>query len=160
MYEPIETQPIPFPLGDDLAFVDVNSKSGGVFSQTEAKPQAFPSKKIAREIIGARLNTESKRILGQFQFTEQGALQIGKLIQGITGDIRISPVGIIGRDAAGNYTFTLDAETGDATFKGMVQAGSFIAGGGGARIEESSAGNGRIVLYNGDLPAILIGDPD
>lgn len=115
---------------------------------------------VANEVISSALNSKTKKIGDVFSFLQQGALQIGRFILSVSGDLRISPDGIIARNSTGNTTFALDGTTGDAIFAGTLQAGTIIGGGSTVVIQESSAGNGRIVLYNGGLPSILIGDPN
>lgn len=131
-------------------------------SQITIKDQTTPSKRVAVELIGSSLNTKSKRILAEFQFTESGAIQIGKYENGVSGDIRISPNGIVGRNSSGILTFSLDATTGDAVFAGTIQAGTLIGG-------KVAVGDGdilidgeekRMVFYDPEteLPSIIIGN--
>jgi len=70
------------------------------------------------------LSTASKTILDEFTFGVSGALQIGTYSNGVSGDIRISPNGILGRNSAGDTTFSIDGTTGDATFGGTLVAAS------------------------------------
>ncbi len=88
----------------------------------------FPPKRIAREVIGKSLDTESKRILGDFTFGVLGAISIGAYENGVTGDIRITPNGIVGRNINGVETFSINATTGVAVFRGSVQTGAVFAG--------------------------------
>ena len=112
-------------------------------------------------MIGSSLNTRSRKILAEFEFTQSGALQIGKYTEGVTGDIRISPNGIVGRDSSGLTTFAIDATTGDVVFKGSVQAGSVITGvlyvGNNSIVIDGDTR--RMVFYDeNDVPVILIGN--
>ena len=66
------------------------------------------------------INTASGTILGEFGFTGSGALQIGTYESGVTGDIKISPTGILGRDKDDNTTFSINATTGVAVLNGLV----------------------------------------
>lgn len=119
----------------------------------------LPIKKVAQEVIGETLNTKAKKILGDYSFTQQGSIEIGQYQPGASGDIRITPNGITARNIAGERTFNLDGDTGDAEFAGKIRAGAFIGGNGGSIvIEETNAGNGRIVLFRGGVPSIIIGD--
>ena len=152
---------------DDTPFPNQEQQDQGVsapsvnqtYSPAVTKDTVFPLKKVAQELLSTTLNTRSKKILKEFSFTPSGAIQIGDYKEAINGDIRISPVGILARNSLGDTTFALDGETGDAIFAGILQAGTLIGGDRSVIIEESVAGNGRIVLYNGGIPAILIGDP-
>lgn len=72
--------------------------------------------------IDANLDTAAKNILASFTFGASGALQIGTFSAGISGDIKISPNGIVARNSAGANTFTLDGTTGAATFAGTLSA--------------------------------------
>jgi hypothetical protein len=126
------------------------------YSPQTTKEQGFPKKVIAVETIGAALNTKSRKILGEFEFVQMGAIQVGKYENGVTGDLRISPTGITARDKAGLNTFVIDAENGDATFKGTLQAGTLVGGDNTVIIDEDS-GHGRILFMDGDKVAILLG---
>jgi len=88
----------------------------------------FPQPQVAVELLSTALNTRSKKIIQEFQFTPSGALQIGTLTPGVSGDIRISPNGITARDQSGNTTFDLDGDTGDAVFAGNLQSGTVVTG--------------------------------
>lgn len=116
------------PLPGQEVEVPTSSQAGAneVYVPKTTPDRAFPVKRVAAELIGAALNTKSRKILGEFEFTKQGAIQIGKQEDGVSGDVRISPSGITARDSAGNTTFALDGDTGDAVFKGTVQAADFV----------------------------------
>jgi len=68
----------------------------------------------------AAINTATGNILGEFTFGTSGAIQIGSYVNGASGDVRISPTGILGRDSSGSTTFSIDATTGVATISGLV----------------------------------------
>lgn len=133
--------------------------SNDTFTQVKIPENRPPTKKIAYELIGSALNTKSKRILAEFQFTESGAIAIGKFQNGVSGDIRISPNGIVARDQAGVTTFALDGTTGNAVFKGTIQAESFV--GGAVYVGDNSVildgENRRIIVNDGDYDRVLIG---
>ena len=78
--------------------------------------------------IDDALNTSAKTILDSFTFGASGALQIGTYSAGVSGDLKISPTGILGRDKDNNTTFTIDATTGNATFAGTLSAPSGTLG--------------------------------
>ncbi len=69
---------------------------------------------MAVETIGSALNTKSKRILAEFQFADSGAIKVGKFAPGVSGDLRISPNGIVARNESGIITFSIDGTTGNA----------------------------------------------
>jgi len=127
IYTPEEIPDQPFPGQEGTAELVGGKASGGVYTPTEIKDKPFPTKRIAQELISAVLNTKSKKILGEFQFTPSGAIQIGKYANGVSGDLRLSPAGITARNISGLTTFAIDADTGDAVFKGDVRAGSLIS---------------------------------
>jgi len=155
--ETIEDTPFPQAEGGNL---DISQAIGkGVYGPQTIKDRPMPTKRVAVELLSSALNTKSKKILQEFQFTPSGALQIGKYQNGVSGDLRISPSGILGRNLSGITTFAIDADNGDAIFLGTLQAGTIIAGDTNIVMETASNGAGRIVLLNGDIPAILIGDP-
>lgn len=99
--------------------------SSGVSTPKVTQPGAFPKKMVAKELLSTVFNTVSKKILGAFEFAKSGAIQIGEYIAGVSGDIRISPAGIVARNKAGATTFALDGETGDGTFQGTIRASKF-----------------------------------
>lgn len=125
IYTPTVIEDLPFPnqIEQPESFATSENSTKDVQKQKSITDTPAPRRIIAHETIGQALNTHSRRILGEFQFTESGALQIGKYQEGISGDIRISPTGILARDLSGNQTFLLDAETGDAVFRGSVILG-------------------------------------
>lgn len=87
----------------------------------------FPQRKLATDLINESLNTRSKQILGTYSFGQLGALKIGKYESGVSGEITISPDGIVATNSSGVVTFALDGATGSATFKGEILAGSIIS---------------------------------
>jgi len=97
------------------------------FGAKEMAEQGFPLKMVAKELMSTAINTITKKITKAFEFTKSGALQIGEYINGVSGDIRISPDGITARNNAGNTTFSLDGDTGDAIFTGDVRASTFTS---------------------------------
>lgn len=158
VYTPQEIDETPFPNNDGTPFDTTQSKSKNTYSQETIQDQPVPIKRIAMELLSTALNTKSKKITQSFEFTEMGALQIGKYQDGVSGDVKISPAGITARDQAGNTTFALDGDTGDAIFAGQIRAGSTIVSD-SIITERSSLGNGRTVYLNGGIPSIVIGDP-
>ena len=101
----------------------------GVVVQENLASSPFPISELARKLVSQSLNTQSKKILGTYTFGVMGAMAIGTYESGVSGDIKISPDGIVGRNAAGVTTFAIDGTTGDATFKGTLQAGVVVASG-------------------------------
>lgn len=158
IYTPETVQETPFPQEDPLNYGLSQSTSGGTYTTVQTKDQSFPTKRIAVELLSSVLNTKSKKILQEFEFTESGAIQVGKYTNGVNGDIRISPSGITARDPTGSTTFALDGDTGDAVFAGQLRAGATIVSN-TIVTEESSSGNGRTVYYNDGVASIIIGDP-
>ena len=130
-------------------------------TQTTQKPAPFPRKLVAHETISQSLDTKSKKILQEFEFTQSGAIQVGKYENGVSGDIKISPSGIVARNTSGLTTFAIDGETGNATFAGELQSGSLITGqitvGNNTWIIDGDPDNPQIVLYNDGIPEIVLG---
>jgi len=128
---------------------------------TEVPGRTFPTQTIANTVISDSFDTQSRRILDAYEFAKNGSLQVGEYEEGVSGDIRISPNGIVARNSDGDTTFTIDGVTGDATFKGTITAGSLIAG----RTDIGSIGgnvfidgeNNRIIISDGTNDRILIG---
>lgn len=127
VYTPEVVQDTPFPeQGIQLDTLSQPS-AGGNFSPTVSKDKSFPRKRVAREVISTILNTKSKKILGNFKLEQSGGFQIGDYKSGVTGDLRLTPDGQVARNKAGIITFAIDADTGDITLLGTLQAGSVIA---------------------------------
>lgn len=147
----------PFPGQPLLTTPPTQSNPSGVFTQTEAQNKVFPVKRTAVELLSTALNTRSRKILQEFKLEQSGGIQVGNFQEGLSGDIRLTPNGITGRNIAGITTFAVDGDTGDAVFLGNLIAGTVMAGDSNVIIENGSSG-GRIVLYNDGIPSILIGD--
>ena len=150
----------PFP-GQEGVSQSFSEGKDGVFSPSTIKPSKFPVRTTAHELLSSSLNTKSRKILAEFEFTPMGAIQIGKYENGVSGDLRITPSGITARDSAGLTTFSIDGTTGDAVFKGSIQAGSLITGivSVGDNNIVIDGDNRRMVFYDeNDVPVILIGN--
>jgi hypothetical protein len=91
-------------------------------------PTAFPTYISAKEVISVSLDTQKRKILGSYSFSETGAIQIGKYVSGVSGEIKISPDGLVATNKDGDATITIDGTTGDATFLGTIAAGSVVTG--------------------------------
>lgn len=166
VYENQTIADLPFPQEQQAAMPTTGSGSG-VFSNERIPDEGFPEKRIATEVIGEALNTRSQKILAEFGFTPSGAIQIGTYQNGVSGDIRISPSGIVARNISGLVTFTLDGDTGDAVFKGTVQASRFVSESLITGLIDVGLGTGyvrldgdknRIVVHDGTNPRIVIGN--
>jgi len=152
VYKPVEIEDSTLPGELESNVSSSQSSSGGVYSAGKTEDSGFPTKRVAVELLSSSLNTKSKKILAEFEFTESGALQIGKYDNGVSGDLRITPGGITARDQSGITTFAIDGETGSAVFKGTVQAGTLIGG-------KVAVGDGDI-LIDGEEKRMIFYDPD
>lgn len=151
--EVIEDAPFPNQdLGDVLTVSQTGSNSNPVYGSPTIKNNPVPKKRVAQELVSEKLNTRTRKILASFEFTPSGAIQIGNYQDGATGDIRISPDGIVARDKYGNNTFALDGESGDAIFKGSITSGSILTG--------SVVVGGDNIEFNGDDTQILLRDEE
>ena len=158
----------PFPQ-EDVPQVDNTQQNKDVYTPNEIKDTPFPQTKTANEVLSTSLNTKTRKILGVFQFTRYGAIQVGILEIGISGEIKISPVGITAKNKDGTTTFALDGDTGNASFLGTIIASTFISdnlitgqidvgqGTGGAYVRLDGANN-RIIVHDGTNPRIIIGN--
>jgi len=129
IYTPEVIQENPFPGDPLLPGIPQPKAPAGTYAPAVTKEKSFPRERVAHELIGSALNTKSKKILQEFQFTPSGAIQVGDYKKGISGDLRITPNGLTARDLAGLTTFAIDGTTGGATFKGQIQTGSVMVAG-------------------------------
>lgn len=147
----------PFPGKEEEDLSASQKTSSGVYSPQKLTDNPLPVRKTAHELIGSALNTKSRKILAEFQFTEMGAISIGRYVPGVSGDIRHSPNGIVARNQAGLITFALDGTTGNAVFRGTVQAGSIISEseliGGSININDRFTvdSDGNVVITEGNI---------
>jgi len=162
VYHPTEIADNPFPGQEGAIGTDTLAGVGGqVVTAEKIKDNPFPQKRVAVELLSVTFNTKTKKILAEYKFSPSGAIQIGELVAGVSGDLRISPDGIVARDSAGNTTFVLDGTDGSAVFKGEVRAGTFISGlvivGDNSVVIDGA--NRRQVFYDADgVPQIIIGN--
>lgn len=126
VYTPEVIQDSAFPQEQSVDSTITQVVNKDVLSSPTIKDRSFPKKIIAHETISSALNTKSKKILAEFEFTKQGAIQIGEYTNGVSGDIKISPNGIIARNKSGITTFAIDGDTGDAIFSGEIRAKDFV----------------------------------
>ena len=160
-YEPEVVQDNPFPGDPQPASLQGQPNPTGTFTPTTTPAKSFPTRKIAVELIGSALNTRSRKVLQEFELQQSGGFKIGDFQEGISGDLRITPNGLTARDQAGLTTFVIDGITGNATFKGEVQAGTFISGlinvGDNSVVIDGEAK--RMVFYDDNgIPVIVIGN--
>ena len=148
--EEIDDQPFPQALGDG-DYGETQKTSSGVYNPEEIPEQKFPIKRTAVELLSTALNTKSKKILKEFNFAASGAIQVGTLDLGVSGDLRFSPAGILARNSSGITTFGIDGEAGDAIFAGELRTGSIITG-------TVIVTDGNIALYNNGILEIFLGD--
>lgn len=160
IYESEVIQDAPLPNQGEVDGNISQQTSGSVYGSETIQDQPLPVKKYAQELLSKTLNTVSQKILGAYTFTQHGAIQIGKYLAGQSGEIKISPDGIVAKNKNGDTTFALDGDTGDATFKGTLKAGTLIAGDDNVIIEQAGNNGGRIILFSNGLPSIVIGEVD
>lgn len=132
VYAPATLTDEPFPTNpaDDPTTV-IGSAPATIGQTTPANNTTIPSQpmpipQVAQQLISTKLNTITQKIIGQFQFTPSGSIKIGDYTQGGMGEIDISPNGIAAINEDGVDTFTLDGDTGEATFRGTVEAADFV----------------------------------
>jgi hypothetical protein len=130
IYEPNEIEDISiYPVVDETGSTDSTSDSTGVESPSTLPPTSMPNYILASDLINASLDTQMRKIKSDYGFTETGSIQIGKYAATVSGQILISPDGIvaISKDD-GLPSITIDGQTGNATFKGTILAGSVVTG--------------------------------
>lgn len=159
--EVIESSPLP---GDNSIVVsDPSTQSGSEangYSPTTIKENFVPTKRVATELLSTKLNTQSRKVMGEFTFTPQGAFKVGDYKAGEHGELRFSPDGLVAINKNGLTTVAIDGDTGDATFAGTIQAGTLISGAvavGDGNILIDGATR-RMLFYDEDgIPSIIIG---
>lgn len=139
-----------FPQEDTASLEVSQSPSGGVYNSATIKSQPIKTKRVATELLSSSLNTKSKKILAEYQFTKHGAIQVGEYQNGVSGDLRLSPDGITARDSTGLTTFAIDGTTGNAVFAGTIQAGTLISG-------SVIVGDSNIII-DGESKTIIVND--
>lgn len=124
VYEPIEVQPVPFPQQDQPFLAEVLGGGGksGQFSPPSLTPSFFPKKQVSYELLSTMLNTQSKKIRGQFDLVDSGGFRIGKYEPGVSGEMVLTPAGQTVKNTAGQTTFNIDGDTGDVSLAGIVRA--------------------------------------
>lgn len=134
------------------------SSSNTPVSTTTPETQTNPytvkpntEKIVAFDVIGLSIDTHKQVILGNYSFGQVGALAIGEYVPGESGDIRISPNGIIARNVNGDITILIDGTTGDVTVKGTITAGSLVTG------NVVVQGAGAFIVNDGSYDVILLG---
>lgn len=165
VYTPIEISDTPFPSEtESVSTASSQSTSGETYSTEKTKNTNFPDPRVAVALIGQEINTRSKKILSAFEFTPSGAIQIGNYQLGISGDIRISPEGIIARNKLGDNTVVIDGDTGDLFLMGILQAGTVIGGkvvvGNNTFVIDGDAEVPRMLIYEDNIPWFLLGEGD
>lgn len=155
---PTTTPDITFPIVLDTPSYSsaVKANKDGIITPKATPDTSFPQRIVSDELISTSLDTQSRRIKGAFEFGKVGAIQIGNFEVGVSGDIRISPVGITGRNIDGDITFAIDATTGDATFRGTVAAGSLISG--DLVLGGVGNGDGTMTIKDASGHSIIIGN--
>lgn len=124
VYVPEIIQDSPFPSENvNPVITPTATNPTGTYTQTTTKPNPFPRKMLAVELLSTALNTRSRKILQQFKLDQSGGIQVGDFEEGISGDLRITPNGLTARDIAGLTTFAIDGLTGDAYFRGSLVLG-------------------------------------
>src|SRR5574337_1059149 len=91
-YNPITIPDTPLPGLTTPAIID-NTSSDPITTADTPLPQV----NVSQQTISDSLNTLSKRILKEYQFAQAGALAIGTYVNGVSGDLRLTPDGLTAR---------------------------------------------------------------
>lgn len=150
-YYPEKITSNPLPAVQDQAGSVSSSGAGGEYGAMSFPPAQFPRVPVSRETIGQNLDTKSRKILGQFQFGSLGAIQVGTYEFGVSGEVKISPDGFVAKNVNGETTVAIDGTTGDATFRGTLQAGSIVSG------NVTVSGLGAFIVNDGTYNVIIMG---
>jgi len=115
----------PFPQAD---VIDLSASSGGgqVVTSPKTNDSQFPVKRVASELLSTALNTKAQKIYKDFQLQDTGGIRAGEYIQGVSGEVAMTPNGLTAKNQDGETTVGIDATTGDAFFKGEVRARDFV----------------------------------
>ena len=159
VYYPQQINDNPFSEDGEVTYANNNGSNPNgkeVVTPLKDVDKKFPPKNISHETISESLNTRTKKIKAEYSFAKHGALSIGEYVDGVSGEVKISPNGITAKNINGEETFAIDGTSGDATFKGVLQAGSLIAGD-GEIIIGTYEGRGQILFMEEDKAAVLLG---
>lgn len=160
-YEPstIVDQPVPLISGGTTEASGSNSGEDGITTKV-IQDKVIPKTIIAVDVTSDSLDTQTRAIKGSYSFEQMGALQIGSFASGLTGQILISPDGIVALDKTGASTITVDGITGDVTIKGTLRSGSVITGAiisGDITVGGTGNGDGQIhVLDDSNVEKVTI----
>ena len=151
-YEPEVVQDNPFPGETPILESQSKPSTGENLTPTTTKEKTFPKKRTAIELLSTALNTRSRKVLQEFELQQSGGFQIGKFEEGVSGDVRITPNGLTGRNIAGLVTFALDTD-GNLALVGELRAGSTVTG-------QVVVGNNRVIIDVDDdgQPSIIVND--
>lgn len=128
LYTPTIVSDTPFPTDTQISSTQPQTQVGtGNFTPQQTGDKSTPKKRIAVELLSTALNTRSRKILEKFDLQQSGGLQIGNFEEGISGDIRLTPNGLTGRNIAGTTTFALDTD-GNLILVGELRSGTLITG--------------------------------
>ena len=160
-YEPEIIQENDFPGEVSQTISQTQTGTGDNYSPGTDKEKTFPTKRTAVELLSTALNTRSRKILEKFDLVQSGGIQIGDFKEGISGDVRITPNGLTGRNIAGLATFALDTD-GNLTLVGELRSGSTITGqvvvgNNGVIIDVDDNGNPSIIVNDGTHDRVIIG---
>lgn len=166
IYYPQTIENVNLPLENSITPVQIQPvrAKGNVFEPKTEVNKTFPENRIAYTVISETLNTQERKILAEYSFGKSGAIQIGEYKAGESGEIKISPNGIVAKNSSGLTTFSLDGTTGNATFRGTIQADSLISGVVNVGNPSGNAGvfidgaTQRIIVHDGTHPRIVIGN--
>jgi hypothetical protein len=161
VFYPEEIQEQPFPFSGQNANYSSGDQSSQVEKPEEIKDTGMPP---IRDVITKSLDTLSQKIMKEYQFTQNGAIRIGKYQNSVSGEILISPDGITAKNSGGVNTFSIDGDTGNATFSGQLTSASIVTGtvdvgsGSGGSYVRLDGANNRIIVHDGSYPRIVIGN--
>lgn len=157
-----------FPFPEDISPTANLSTTASTLSRTNqtygvptTKEVEFPRQIVSRQTISETFNTQTKQILDVYSFGNIGAVVCGGYVEGVSGEVRMSPNGIVAKNVNGVTTFALDGTTGNATFNGEIMSGSVVTGtvyvgdtNGNVRIDGA---NKRIIINDGTHDRVIIG---
>lgn len=87
-----------------------------LYSPAEIREESLPERVVAEELINKHINSNTRQFLGQWKFGAKGSFKLGNYVNGIHGQMLLSPDGLVMKNQAGVESLKLDPVTGTIAF--------------------------------------------